>query len=412
MRNFLILAGTWIAIVAVLVVVWNHRFEQFPGTQTLSGNELRELSEERDGVEWVETSAGTMLKLSKEEADPIVYVKIPLPAPPDCTAIHLSYKLQAKQIIRGKQTWDDGRLNLAWLTSDKEQIQQVSSVVGDMVMECASIISLAPEPASIAQLHIAHLGLSGDFEVSGLEVTFVRQRPWWGYAAAALWLMIGGWVFVCLKAVSKVHSARAGLASLLCMSVVLVALIPGPWILKRPLVVEKFALSAADMRETPTKPVEAPKPNAPTTQAPQIPNEREAVVVPPTQEEPGQSNDAKPTKPPQSVTVETTIERKTVIQGNPLLSIKDGLKKFKGILHTLLFAGIASVLALLLGWRTSVVACLGLAAMSELCQLAFGYGLDIGDVLDVLLDALGIVIGCIAARLFFVLGASCFVKES
>ena len=78
--------------------------------------------------------------------------------------------------------------------------------------------------------------------------------------------------------------------------------------------------------------------------------------------------------------------------------MKLGIARARPLLHSLLLFAPALALALLAGRKPAVFLAIPLALAIELAQVAFGYGFDWIDVLDLACDAIGIALAMWAGK--------------
>lgn len=380
MRRSLAFGFSLVILLAAVVLAWNHRYEAIPGSEVLTLEQVKSKTPGQTGVQWKVADGKPILQLTKAAGDSSVVLKVPLPAPAGCSGMHLRYTLQAHNLKGGRNDWDDGRLNVTWMTSDQCQIQQVASVRNNLKTSSPSMISVAPNGGIEPQLSIEHLGVSGDYEISELEIVFVREKAWWAVVCGILIAASGGWILLTLRTLTQVNALRIFAASAITMMLMLMLVIPGPWLSQKPLIAESFELgSCKDTKADPGKSMVAPDFVAEQAVAPPL-------VTPILPESLSESSTGSPqTKP--------TVQRTTVIQQNWILWIKIKLKHFKIVLHGLLFTAVLFVMSGLIGLRPAVYVSIFLALATEVAQLAFGYGSDATDILDLLFDAMGISAG-------------------
>ena len=86
-------------------------------------------------------------------------------------------------------------------------------------------------------------------------------------------------------------------------------------------------------------------------------------------------------------------------QGGLLLKAKYYLAPLRPILHALLIMLPTLAMAWFAGWRPALVLAVMLSIAIELGQIAFGYGFDRVDTIDLVNDALGIAAAMIVAKI-------------
>lgn len=399
MRRGVVLGLILVLLLAALGSAWNHRFEPIPGSKPVTLDRIKPHVPDQKGLHWRDADGKPVLQLSKAAEDPHVILEIPLKAPSGCAAIHLRYTLQANELKPGAHLWDDGRFNVTWLTHDHRQMQQLASVRHQMLAFCPSLVSVAPHRGLDPQLWIGHRGVSGIYEISDLEIVFVRQASWWGMVSGILLAAAGGWIFMGLSCITRVSVLRTIAASCVSLMLILMFVIPGPWISHMPLVSDTFELG-------PLKdPISVPADHPPSSS--DLPTHHE--IRKPSHPEPTSNNSGAASVPSSVIApslpqaplaseavapqAKTSAPSATVIQGNWILDAKRLLRRVKIIPHALLFGAVVMVFAGLIGLRPAVHVSLCLALATELAQLAFGYGSDATDLLDLLYDGIGIAAG-------------------
>ena len=85
-------------------------------------------------------------------------------------------------------------------------------------------------------------------------------------------------------------------------------------------------------------------------------------------------------------------------QGSLALRIKLKIKEARTFLHVLLLFAPSLLTILLVGRNPALFLMISLALGIELAQLAFGYGFDGGDVIDLTCDALGIALAAFVCK--------------
>lgn len=373
MRRALLLALSLVLLLAALVLAWNQRYEPIPGSEIVTLDSLKSQTSGQKGMQWRVADGKPILQLIKAAGDPHVILEFSLPAPAGCTAIHLRYTLQAHNLKQGVNIWDDGRFNVAWMTKDKRQAQQVDSVRHDAQASCPSLISVAPNGGVEPQLWICHLGVSGVYEIHELEIVFVHEKAWWGIVSGTLIALAGGWILIALLIITQVSIPRTFAASIITLMLVHRFVVPGPWMFQKSLFADSFDLGSIRHHT-------APKFIADPKEPIRVPD----AVVEGKTTPPLSNNQFSP--PP-------TVQRTTVIQDNWILWIKYELKRFKIIPHSLLFGAVLLALAGLIGLRPAVYVSVFLALSTEAAQIAFRYGSDATDLLDLVYDATGIAAG-------------------
>lgn len=351
-----------------MVVAWNHRYEAVPNVGQLTLEHLRDVSPTVEGVAWSQSAGQSKVHLTKIRRGTGPTLNLPLPDLVRCDAVHLRYRIQASRLLAGAREMQDGGLNLIWTGPDTCQLQRVAGVSNGLLAETESLICPAPSGAQRVNLQLDHRGLTGEFEVSDLELVMLQLRGWC-YPVLGLLLLGGwGWLILAIRAASGHRLWRVGLASILVLVVFLGIVVPGPWILKKPLVSERFPIG--------------PLPVAQAGILKEIPHEIPAASA---------GTEAF------NHSMARQAPRETV-QDNPVLFIKRAFRPVKSLFHALFFGGLAFGLAVLVGVHTAWVSCALLAIASELAQVAFRFGVGLDEFADLAMNALGIAFGCLMAK--------------
>ena len=217
---------------------------------------------------------------------------------------------------------------------------------------------------AIPSLRLEHLGRAGEFELSELEITVVRERAIW---KVGRWMLaLAGWVWgaIAMQFCFGVSRWRAFAASFVWMMMAMHFVIPGPWKQQRPIgnrfqIGQEQVLVLNENTESPVHPTPAQ-----TT---------------------GNSQPSSPTEQLKSM-------GKLPEQGSLALRVKHRVARARPLLHLLLLFAPTLAFALLLGWRPALFLALILAGSIELAQIVFGYGFGWDDVLDLFNDAIGIAL--------------------
>lgn len=359
MRRWWLWGLSLMILLAGLVLAWNHRYQVIPGTGLIKLTDLLAGEIAHEGIHWVDVGGEDALRVATRCGHKGPTLDLPLPSLPQCDAVHMSFTLQGEDLVPGAGEWQDGRLNLIWADPAGRQLQHVSSTFGKLRSEVDSVVCPAPQRGSGLAIQLDHRGVGGSYRVEDLELLLLRQRAWWPPAQACLVLAGMMWVIGAIRTMFGRRRLPSGLAAGLILAVFAATAIPGPWILKHPLLTDQFPLPA-----------------------PSVGGEGwiSAHPLPAAGEKPEGA---------------TAHGREEVIQDNLVLKIKRVFRPVKSVFHALFFAGVAFALALLLGvrpaWRISTL----LAVVSEAAQLAFGFGVGWDELGDMAMNALGILAGCL-----------------
>jgi hypothetical protein len=262
------------------------------------------------------------------------------------------------------------------------KIEAIGSVRGDEIKEDNFVVEAA-KGGAVPILRLEHLGRSGAFELQEFELREVRETVWWRYGRwllAAAWL---AWACALVRSIQKISLPRALGASAVFVTMGALAVVPGPWRIQRPFG-DAFVIK-------------------------EIPQSANARVQPQVQAEAARQIDpaksaTKPSTAPAFAGPQQALG-KIPEQGGLLLKAKFYLAPLRPLLHALLIMMPTLAMAWLAGWRPALVLAVMLSIAIELGQIAFGYGFDRVDVLDLLNDAIGIAAAMAVAKVYVKLQA-------
>jgi hypothetical protein len=376
-----ILACSFAALIGLIYLLWQHRFEVVSGSCTSNLSELREGAPDvaSGGVSWLGSADKPVLRLEVDAAHPSLVHRIGIP---DCGVVkflHLRLRLRGEALLPGKQIWEDGRLMIEWHRPGGKglKIEAIGSIRGDDVQGDDFVVAAA-KGGAVPILRLEHLGRSGVFELQEFELREVRETLWWRYGR---WILVAAWLaWACalVRSIQKISLPRALGASAIFVIMGALAVVPGPWKIQRPLG-GPFIIK----------------------EIPQSANAR--VLVQPQTDGAAQIDPAKPAAKPSTAPAFAGPQQalgKIPVQGGLLLKAKYALEPFRPLLHALLIMMPTLVMAWLAGWRSALVLAVLLSIAIELAQIAFGYGFDRVDVADLLHDAFGIAAAMALAKVY------------
>lgn len=357
--------ATFPLLIAGLLVLWNYRYERTPTSTELRLADLRvAVPDMPSGAEWRGSAREPVLQLVVSPENPRVQVRVELPGIQPVEALWIRFRMKAKNLIVGEQEWDDGRVLIEWRSADgtvKLETDPVSSLRGNADSGEIELVVMPVEKQSIPVLCIEHRGQGGEFEISKLEMTPVRERTVWRFGK---WMLVSAWVlwiWMFLRSVGNRSNWRNALVAVIWVLAGLLLSVPGPWKTQRPLMIPfNTGLSVTPVAD----------------------DQLSAMVA--------KSDSA----PPNFCLSEQITEGsgRIPIQGGWILQVKHYLFMLRPLLHAMLLMGPALLFASLVNRRATIILAMSLAVSIEAAQTAFGYGFGWDDVVDLATDAIGIAL--------------------
>lgn len=359
MRRIL-LALSFVALVAALVLLWSHRYQRTAGLQALRLADLRPDAPEMTGLSWGGMAESPKLRIERSAGDPPLALRLALPGAPPVEALHLRLRLSAQGLTPGAEKWETGRFMIEWHAPDGQggfEKDPVASIKNDEDSGPMILVAVPANGPAVPAIRLEHLGIDGAFELSELEIIAVQESGIWKHGR---WLLALGWLLwiaACIRSGPGVKRWQALAAAAVCLHMAIEFVIPGPWKIQRPLVAEDFRLVAANSEARPS------------------------AQAPPLVEAPA------PLRPASG---QITPSGNILVKGGLALRLRIILKPLRPLLHVALLALPTLAFALLLGRRRALWLAVPLAIAVECAQVAFGYGFDWVDVTDLAFDGIGI----------------------
>jgi hypothetical protein len=330
------LAMLFCVLVVATGLAWNRRFETVEGSPLVR----------------VDDGSGAGFSVEKKRGGKPIARVVGLPFGGAVDIVHVRFSCRAVGLVPGKENWEDGRVILDWVDGAGQVVAHdtLTTMTGsDKKSRSAEMIVRSVGPELVPMLRVEHLGLSGRMEIHSLQAIAVREREWVGWVTGGLLGVWGLWCYGFVRALSDVARWRAVCAATIVFLMGWFLVVPGPWAHERPL--------SGDF------------------QIGQGPDAVASVVM---TSEGGMARDEKPLGEMQ-------------VQGSWLLWVKKMLSILRPVLHVMLFAGPAFVIAGLCGarcaWWCGVLA----SCAVEAGQVGFGFGVDWLDGIDLLVDWAGIL---------------------
>ena len=363
MRRFF-LSATLFLLIAGLLMLWSHRFEQVPGVSMRTLADLRAAVPVLPaGAAWTGIGEDTGLLLTVGPECPRVSLQMAVPGMSSVGALHIKSRMVARNLSPGGEVWEDGRVLIEWRSSDgnaKRENDPVSSLRDDEIHEDISVVVRPSAGSALPVLRVEHLGRRGELEISKFEMVPVRERELW---KSCRWAMLAAWFFwiwLFLAGPGNRSIGRRALAAGIWIGVGVNFAVPGPWKTLRPLVIPFET-------RPPTSRLEAVTDHA-----------REVKMIP----------DPSSLPPP-----DAEVIGQLPLQGGWIIQVKHYLANLRPLLHAMLLFGPTLAFAWLVGRRHAMLLSAALAVSIEAAQTGFGYGFDWIDVFDLASDAMGIAMG-------------------
>jgi hypothetical protein len=367
------------ALIGLIYLSWQHRFEALGGSCASNLADLREVRQNAasTGVSWQGSEDQPVLRMQVAAPERNLVHRIGIP---DCGVVkflHLRLRIAGDRLLPGKEIWEDGRLLIEWHRpgGDGPKIEYIGSIRGDGIKEDEFIVS-AIKGLAVPVLRLEHMGRSGAFELQKFEVREVRETKWWLYGRwtlAAAWL---AWTSALVLTISKISLLRVMGAAAIFVTMGAMAVVPGPWKIQRPFGDAFVIKEVLSFITTPASPKSTSE---------------------------GEINSNKAIASPSAISTLAGPEKalgKLPVQGGLLLKAKYLLEPLRPLLHAMLIMMPTLAMIWIAGWRPALVLALLLSISIELGQIAFGYGFDRVDIADLFHDAFGIAAAMAVAKVY------------
>ncbi len=350
-----------LVLAAATGLLWNHRYEQIPGAGSLGLADLARQNPSPGTAAWSGNGRQTRLTITAGTPPPVVRLK--LPDTPRVEALHLVVQVEASNLSIGRHDWDDGRLLVEWQPGGQSggmELDPIASARGNERKGPWELVARPVNRPALPVLRIEHLGSAGDFSVTRVEATPVRERLAWKLLS---WPLLAGWfALAALAAGFQRGHWRPLLAAGIWLVFAFEFIVPGPWKSARPM--------AASFQLGPESPTSLPSPAILEAAA-------EPVAAPNQPAEPGP---------------EALPSGRIPTAGNPVLRVKAALPRVRPLLHGLLLFVPTLLVLFLIPRKRALVIATTCSGSIELAQTLFGYGFDATDLLDLLWNAAGIAL--------------------
>lgn len=250
------------------------------------------------------------------------------------------------------------------------------------------IVLRPPKQGLFAGLLIENNQLSGDFIIENLVCTKVTERPVWKWCSAAMMLAWTFWIYVMLNGKLNPFHWMPLLAASAWVLLAALLIYPGPWRNLPPLVIP-YHLGMPDMNQSTTghQQFKESQKNDSSAAIADVENGSKIMT------QPALSGDT--VKKTQSKSLNQD-EIWSIDQW--LIDIKGYFSRIRFLLHFIMMLAPTVLFFLLVGEKIGVLLSAALGLGIEIMQLLFGFGFGVEDMVDLIGDASGIVIGCIVGR--------------
>lgn len=384
MRRFC-LPLTFLLLVGALLLLWQHRFERSPDHRVYTLADLRPTADLAPGSDWLDLPSGPVLRLVVDGQHQNIVARMTFPELGPVEFLHVRHTMASRKLLPGKEIWQDGRMFIEWhATADSpdQENDPIYSTRYDREPKSGELVMYPLRSPAVPVLRVEQLGISGEMEIHGVEVTFLRENWFWKpgrWALTAGWLI---WLYALMR--PKVRGRRIGTAVVamgwLFMGVYFV--VPGPWKSLRPLG-PPFVISGK------SAPVALP-----VVQAVAPPAEAVPAAAPPAAASPVQTAPAAAPAPKEAPKLQSL--GKIPENGDFSLTLKRLAANSKWALHVaLLFVPVFFTFCLV-GRKQGIGLGVLFSLAVEAAQIGFGYGSDSTDLIDLAADAGGIILALMA----------------
>jgi len=360
MRRAILTVSLFLLLVA-LVQLWNRRYEPTADARRWTLTEIRQEAPEIAGAKWIEAQDGLMLSLRVDKSNPRIALRLLIPGIQAVEMIHVRYRMAAKDLIRGKNDWETGRIIIEWHSPDgltKPELDPLGGIQGTNHSTKASLVATSARGPAVPVLRLENLGSSGEWTLQELEIIPLRESELW---RASRWFLAAGWfmwIYWMIRSWTDVVRWRVLAAATIWLLMGWKFAIPGPW------KTQQGIAGDFHFEQVMAKPESS---QAPPLVANRSPLDLHSGAV--------------------------AASGKILVEGRLALKIKLVLTKIRPLLHVILLCAPTFASALLVGRRPTIVFAASTALAIEMAQHAFGYGFDWRDVFDLFNDALGILLG-------------------
>ncbi len=389
MRRFC-LPLTFFLLVGALLLLWQHRFERSPDHRSYTLGDLRDAAELAPGSEWLEGPSGPVLRMVVDGNHQNIVARMTFPGLGPVEFLHVRHTMASRKLLPGQEIWQDGRLFIEWHDTPDSPDQEndpIYSTRYDREPKAEELVMYPHRSPAVPVLRVEHLGISGEMDIQGVEITILRESWFWKpgrWVLTVAWLI---WLYALMRPVARGLRPGTAVVAVGWLFMGLYFVVPGPWKSLRPLG-PPFVIGGKSTPavQQPVAPVAAPAGEAPVAEAP--------VAAPPAQEAPSVT-------PPVASPASKAVSKLKALgkipeNGDISLTVKRLAAKSKWMLHVALLFVPVFFTACLVGRKQAIGLGVLFSLAVEVAQIGFGYGSDSTDLIDLAADAGGIVLALLA----------------
>lgn len=368
------LTATFLMLVAAVFLLWQYRFERDSRYPSLSLADFRTASPALPDVIWGEGESGPTVVVRKNPGGRPVTTRVAFPGLGEVDFLQVRFQVRARLLQPGEEMWEDGRCVIEWHPRSGEWENDLLASARQNHNGAVEEVVMSPEAGPARPfLRLENLGESGDFEIQSLETTALKERTVW---RVGQWFLLAGWmawVIACCNFPRPVALVRSLPVACIWLAMMLNFVIPGPWPAHRPFG-GPFRIGAEGASFPRLVPVVAS--NLPAHVSAAGKSTAPDVASPPILKPVGDISD----------------------KSNFTLRLKLYAAKVKEILHVLMLVAPTFLTACLVRRRPALILSILFSFCVEAAQIAFGFGFDWIDAVDLVSDGAGILIALAAHR--------------
>ena len=350
------LSAALVFLIAATCALWTFRFERLSNQPVWRIPDLRAAAPTVPGLEWIDSPDHPGLRVRVDERNPLLAARVLIPGILAVQSLHLCFRMAARGLIPGNEKWEDGRFIIEWHPvggSSAWENDPACSMRLDQFSDFQTFVMQPKDGPAVPAIRLEHLGKSGEFEITDLEITVVEETLLWKVGRWVLVLAWLIWAACSMRIWPDIGWMRAACAASIWVVMGIQFVIPGPWKIQRPIYPE-FRIGnekppSAALDAVKQRPSEINMPSGPLPALGKLPN-----------------------------------------NGGIALRVKYYLVQARPFLHVLLLFAPAFAMACFAGRNAALFMSVALALLIEAAQVAFGYGFGWDDVLDLACDAAGI----------------------